>query len=193
MFVRMCVYVCVLGLWYRELPTQQVEAWLFSLLINIQCGRFVTLFISSLSSLPITLFQVSHRPSSPTRLFWCHCFHYHPLILSSSLSFSHALPISFAHSGNTLSRRIRYSRFLRTFVARESLRRSGARVFVRAFVQMDDIGGKTRAPFVEKSVNVHPGRASQNQNVARSGWTTQKETSSFSRYAVVELGRGDPR
>jgi len=43
------------------------------------------------------------------------------------ISFFLALPISFAHSGNTLSRRIRYSRFLRTFVARESLRRSGAR------------------------------------------------------------------
>lgn len=109
---------------------------------------------------------------------------------------SHALPIPFAHSGNTLSRRIRYSRFLRTFNARESLRRSGARLFVRAFVQTDDVGGKTTSPVRREvaSVRVHPRRASQNQNPARPEWTARRETPSFSRHAaVVELGKGDPR
>lgn len=135
----------------------------FSLLINIQCDSSLSFPCHSRSDFP-------HRPSSPTASS--------PTSLPSTITpslfpfLSLSLPLSLllafssnpirSHSGNTLSRRIRYSRFLRTFVARESLFCSRSAGFRPAFVQTDDVGGKIRAPFVEKSLRprrVHPGRA----------------------------------
>lgn len=192
MYGCMCVCVFFMFVIQRITYTAEIEAWLFSLLINIQCD-------SSLSS-SYHLFQVSHRPSSPTRLFRPHCFFALSPRHFSLVSFflSHALPIPFAHSGNTLSRRIRYSRFLRTFVARESLRRSGARVIGFGLTsEMDDVGGKTRVPTSPRCrFRPHPSGSRFAKSKSRStgmDGNGGSGTPSFSRHAAVGLGRGDPR
>lgn len=172
--------------------TAEIEAWLFSLLINIQCERFVSiLFLSPLPGFPPALITYASFPTSLLPLSPRHF---------SLVSFflSHALPIPFAHSGNTLSRRIRYSRFLRTFVARESLRRSGARVIGFGLTsEMDDVGGKTRVPTSPRSrFRPHPSGSRFAKSKSRStgmDGNGGSGTPSFSRHAAVGLGRGDPR
>jgi len=69
-----------------------------------------------------------------------------------------------------------------------------ARLFIWLSYKRMTSAGKYE-PHLSRSrfARVHPGRASQNQNPIRPGWTAREETCSFSRHAAVELGRGDPR
>jgi len=118
--VCVCVCVFVFCIRYRKLPTQRVEAWLFSLLINIQCERFVSL---SLYFVFILFLSPSSRfPTGPhyLRVFSDHCFHYHPLIFSC-LFLSHMLFQSHSFWQHTLASDQVLACFLRTFVSRESL------------------------------------------------------------------------
>jgi len=98
----------------------------------------------------------------------------------------------FAHSDNTLSRRIRYSRFL------TNIHRAGIIILLETRVQLSYKRTTSAGKYVlrlsrSRFARVHPGRASQNQNTARSGWTVRREIPSFPQHAAVKLGRGDLR
>lgn len=191
--VCMCMYVfCVCDT--ENYLHSGFEAWLFSLLINIQCEQFISLPLYRLYSLPITLFRVSYRPSSPTRLFRSRCFHYHPLTFLPSLSFnrilfqSHSLTLA-THSRVKSGTRVSYehsSRGNHRYCARSADFRS-------AIVQTNDVGGKTQTPFVVKSLCPTSTRIAIRIIKIPLDRGGRGGTLSFSRHAAVELGRGDPR
>lgn len=127
---------------YRELPnTQRFEAWFFSLSINIQCERFASLDVVSIVSLSLSsvfataayylCISISDLALVSLSLFLLHS---HCL----TLIFSHSLSLSLVHSVNSFSRQIRYSQFLRTFIAR------------RLLVSFETFAEKTRVSFTEK-------------------------------------------
>lgn len=64
-YVCMCVCVFFMFVIQRITYTAEIEAWLFSLLINIQCERFVSiLFLSPLPGFPPALITYASFPTS---------------------------------------------------------------------------------------------------------------------------------
>lgn len=146
--VCVCVCVCVFCVCdTKNYLHSGLKRGFFSLLINIQCERFVSILSLSLSFGFSALVIYASFPTSLLPTIPPHFHHF----LTRILFQSHSLILA-THSRVGSGTRVSY----------EHSSRGNHRYFAQsagfhlAFVQTDDVGGKIRAPFVEKSLRPRP-------------------------------------